>query len=58
MDQNKKSIYEEVDTLVSDLKKERPVPTLNKFVYLKRELCEDNSAEPRFQLSFMLKRLF
>lgn len=51
-------IYEEIEKLVLEMKQQNLTPTTDRFVYSKKELYEDYSTEPRYQISVMFKKFF
>jgi len=54
----KTSLYGEVESIINQLKQQRVVPTLDRFVYAKRDLCEEGSNDPRYQVSVMIKKFY
>ena len=55
----KKSVYKEIETLVTELKERRMMPDLNTFVYSRKELYEGpEDSEPRYSVSVMIKRFY
>lgn len=52
------SLFSEIEALVIQLRRQRVVPTLDRFVYAKRDLCEAGSDDPRYQVSVMIKKFY
>lgn len=52
------SVYNELQSLVTQITKSNVMPSTEACVYARSDLREDNSTDPRYQVSVMIKRFF